>query len=568
MLVPRSTLRRIPPIRPLRPPNIHEKPPRPRLFTKNSQLLLVSPTSPRPQLPFLSPSSRRFPNHQRGGQWQARLISTETKRYVKEQFWLATKWTAYLWTLGGLLFIASIGVQHEKLSRKYPSPDEWGFWTKWSYRLARAQDSTEWHKSGMIDWAGAGYKYKQTLAKLERPNKEGKDLIPQEGVPGYDLSNKSYAWKQGYFEILMGCAKMAEHLDGWLRDNTRGVVFPPEVVKGPSNPNPRPVPPGAFSAPHEKDCSPAYEPPDVYYSKLLTTKGFTTRQRLDATIAYADYLSFKGRSAEAERTYKSALDIAASALPSHGATVIDTDSGTIKEDAPAVTENILHASTQLALHHARTAHLSSALPILLSVLRARRAAPLDPYPPTRAPDPAAETWVDTVWKYVLPPKYPPPPPSGDTPFLRHPGPDCEDAALMTWIGEILFASAPGADGVNWTREAVGEAERGALDLAKGREERAKCAQCLEVGLGNWGKMVGRLAREERERQEQREKEKVGGGRGWRLLGGGARKEDEVSDLWQREERMVEEKIERVRKEGLAEKFRAAGSHTPGGVWMG
>ncbi|KAK5159127.1 hypothetical protein LTR04_005113 [Oleoguttula sp. CCFEE 6159] len=585
MISQRLAVRRIPPLlRPLRPPNAYKESARPRLFTQNSQLLLISPAHPRPQLPYLHQTSRRLPHTPHlllGRQSQlARLLTTESKRYIKDQFLLAGKWTLYGWTALFLLGIIALGVQNEILERQYPSPHDWSFWSRMNFRNARAQENPDFTGRGVVDWASTGNAYRILLRRLENPAIDGKGLETQEeggiltpdvGAAGYDIEGKSYQWRRGYFEVLMGCARAAEHLDGWVRDKTRNIAFPADVVIGPSNPNPRPTPPHAASAPQEADCEPAFEAPQTFYLKILTSKGFTTRQHLDAALAYADFLDFKNLHDSAEEVYKWGLVIASSAIPDYES-IIDTPTGTIKEDAPTVSPNILQAATSLAIHHARTGAVSSALPIFLSALRARRAAPTSsasPYPDAQPDNDHSLTspyrkLASTLLSYVQPPAYPSPGPSGDEPLTRPTtDPDCTEAALMTYIGEILFAtSASPVAGLGWTRDAVdvAEARLQSRHVLVDGGEKERCSQCLDTGLANWTVMLRKLAREEREHDRSKS-------RGWSWWGGEKVKEGDVG-RWEQELERVEERRERVRREVLRVVFAANSGRAPGSVWMG
>jgi hypothetical protein len=146
---------------------------------------------------------------------------------------------------------------------------------------------------------------------------------------------------------------------------------------------------------------------------------------------------------------------------------------------------------------------------------------------------------------------------------------------MAYIGEILYTSNSSTssheEGLAWTREAVDIAEeelrgRGIADSASGRGKEAKvtCRQCLETGLGNWGKMIARLAREERERKTKlssHEKTSVKSS-SWFGLGGAGhdakeqqKEHEELKDLvaaptplgrWEAEELVVQERMRRAR----------------------
>ena len=587
-------------------PRVYTLPKQPcpsRLFTQNSQLLLISPASPRPQLPFLHTPALRPPRALTRNRFQTqilRLLTTERKRYFKDQVKLAIKYTLYFWTAMGLITIVRFGIENERLERKYPSPREWSWVSRWHYRTTRGEEVYDPNGPGLINWPNVGESYKQIIQRLEDVTVDGKGLLPQleeegdiyvEGVgkTGLDISSKSEPWRRGYHECLMGAARAAEHLDTWVRDTTRNIAFPPEVVIGPSNPRPRPVPFGAESAPREENCEPAFESPATYYLKILTTRGFTTRQRLDAALAYADWLDFKGLPSSAEDMYNWGLDIAMGALPTGVNNVVDTQTGIINEDATYITPNLLLATTSLASHHAQNNNFSTALPIFLSVLRAQQKLPLPPAPP---PDPSTAdisgpssiftSALSLIRSTLTPPDYPPAPPNGDLPATRTLGTPCEEAATMAHIGEILFASSslapipksssyshhssPSTEpsnlvGLSWTRSSVSRAESTLRELSSGSSSsatslaaRQRCAECLEMGMENWAKMVAILRRREEEKAARGEKttEEKQSSRGWFWnRKDGAQEEGEGAGegegRWEREQRVVEEKAKEVRR---------------------
>jgi hypothetical protein len=522
-------IRRILLFRPSRPPN--------RLLTQLRHS--------RPQLPFLSqprPSPR-----------QIRFFTTDRKAWLKDELKKAVRYTATGWLLLGLLVTIALGVQQEWLERKFPSPHEWSWATRMNFRSARwEEDHDDDEKSDVrTDWANAGGYYRDLLMRLENLEIDGAGLEEQDeggilvagiGKTGYDISKKPESWRRGYYQVLMGAARAAEHLDGWVRDRTRNIAFPANVVIGPSNPNPRPVPPGGASAPKEEDCDAAFEPPETYYMRVLTTRGFTEKQRLDAALAYATWLDYKGTPDAAEDMFKWALDIASSSSPNPKSII--SPSGTLNPTAEPPSANILSATTALAIHHARTSNFNLALPIFLSVLRSRRSLvtspPKNPSTPLPSDEDSKSGPLSIILSALAPPTYPPPPPDGTSPPPRDAVARCEEAALMAYIGEIFYATASGStqrqidagrdEGLAWTREAVDIAEEvlrssstgtgtgsensnsngkaAGMETGTGKElgKEAKkiCSQCLETGLGNWAKMVERLAKEERERREERE----------------------------------------------------------------
>jgi hypothetical protein len=389
---------------------------------------------------------------------------------------------------------------------------------------------------------------------LEDPNVDGAGLQDQGeggilvagiGKTGFDISKKPEPWRRGYYEILMGAARAAEHLDGWVRDKTRNVAFPANVVIGPSNPNPRPVPPGAKSAPREEDCEPGFEAPETYYMRILTTQGFTEKQRVDAALAYATWLDFKRTPNTALEMYKWALDIATSSSTS-SKPINDRTTFILNPDAGLPSANVLAATTALAVHHALNSNLNLALPIFLSILRARKSLPDAPTTMRSTLTPDEET--ESLWKTamslirsaMIAPPYPPPPDDGATPPQRNPKERCEEAGIMTYIGEILYASKQSKtsreDGLAWTREAVDIAEEELRRNGVDKEGKETCKQCLEVGLENWMTMVTTLAREEKE-------SKSGKSSGW--LGFGGETQQDVKGRWESEEQVIKERMRRA-----------------------
>lgn len=471
-----------------------------------------------------------------------------------------------LWTSTFLLLVIAFGVQQEWLERKFPSPHEWSWVTRKNFRSARWDEDhddadEDMKRNGLVDWARTGEAYRQLLRRLEEPSIDGAGLSDQDeggilvagiGKTGFDISSKPESWRRGYHQVLMGAARSAEHLDNWVRDKTRNVAFPSDVVIGPSNPNPRPVPLGAKSPPREEDCEPAFEAPETYYMRILTTQGFTEKQKLDAALAYGAWLDYKNTPQAALEMYKWALDIATSSFPSSPSTkpLIDPTTHVLNTEAGAPSSNILSATTALAVHHALNANLSTALPIFLSVLRARRSLPDSPT--TMASTLSSndsenegffKTAVSLARSALVAPKYPPPPDDGTSPPVRTPEERCLEAGIMTYIGEILYASKASTsskeDGLAWTREAVDLAEEELRKKGVDREGKKVCKQCLEVGLSNWATMVQKLSE-----QEKAAKEKGGKVGSW--LGFGGEEMKDVIGRWESEEQVVKERMRRAR----------------------
>ncbi|KAJ9328303.1 hypothetical protein DTO027B5_1798 [Paecilomyces variotii] len=569
MLVARgSSVRRISPFaRPWghpRPPSSHI-PPRPRPFTTKFPLLLVSPPLTRPQLPFLSPisSSRSLPplsTHLR--QHFARLISTETRDYYKRRLGRGLRIGLTFYAILLLFHLVKLGIYQETIEHKWPTPPEWSLKSRWCLRTAQALQHPEEIGKLITDWPLVYGYLRELLGRLENTEGEGQGireqgdggiLVDGVGKTGYDISDKTEPWRRGYFQALMGLARAAENLEGWVTDWNLHISAPAEYVVGPSNPRPKPLPPGRKGVVlREEDCEPAAESPAVFYMKILTTKGFDTRQRLDAALAYADWLDYKGLTDTAKDMYNWAMDIAAAGLPFDAAKVVDTKSGVLKNGKDVPSENILRVSNALAVHYAKTGDLSKALSIFTSILKTRRELPAPPGGVPRkvakakaTPFDAAFEWINNV---LIPVEYPPQAPSGNEPPARTRASACEEAGLMAYIGEIIYASSSKESGLAWTRDAVDLAESTLIDIndtttSTDREAKERCTQCLQVGLDNWKTMVQSLvAKSTREEEESIEKAKTAWFGGER----NARKKTQERKRWEAEKMIVDDRTRQSR----------------------
>ncbi|KAK1976108.1 hypothetical protein LZ30DRAFT_753679 [Colletotrichum cereale] len=540
-----------------------------RPFTSNNTAL-TSRGGGRPQLPFLSipvASPRAAP--------RVRYFTTEKKRWLRHEGRLFLRYNVSIW--GGALCVLAIVflLNQEALEKDHPTPHEWSLLTRMGARGAKhAASDTQRHD---VDWVEVLVSCREVLKRLEDPALDGaglRDLLDDEplsidgvGRAGKDASAKGENWRRGYYELLMLLAQASEQLDGWVKDRTRNVVFPPEVVLGPSNPHPRPIPPGAESAPNEEDCDLAYEPAENHYLRILTTRGFTNRQKMDAALRYASFLDYKRLPDAAERMYQWALSLAtddAGAPPP-----VDPRTYALANDKPSSSsppsENVLTVLTSIALHKARTGDVEAALPIFVSVLRARRALPQAPLSGQERPaDAAPATLWQRLWALARPPVYPPPPDDGSRPAWRHPRELCEEAGLGLYIGEILYAAGTDRDeGLAWTRDAVDLAEeqlRAVGPSGGDAEARRKCRECLSTGLQNWSTMVARLAREEQEEKKKKrnnnkkeEEEKAGGKRSVFAFWSDAKTITTAADAaedegrWAAEEKVVKERVRRTRE---------------------
>ncbi|KAI6250917.1 hypothetical protein HI914_00989 [Erysiphe necator] len=468
---------------------------------------LLRPT--RPELGFLHVRMRRP---------AVRLISTETKEWLKYEVQTGLKYSIIITVTGFFLIIMASGIQEEYRARIYPSPDEWNWNTRIQFRAARAREDSD--DPWMKNWVSIGNSYKNVIKKLEDQSGEGQGIYEQvDNIPvipvktitqiGYDISQKSEAWRRGYYEVLMGLARVAEQLDNHVKNKTKisNLAWPANSVYSPSNPRPRPVPVGMPPSPKVEDCVAAFEAPDVFYSQILTTFGLTEKQKVDAAISYGLWLDFKGMPALAQKIYEWAVDKANSDL-----NIVNPSTGIINNYIGTSSENILTATTALALHHATHSNVELALPMFVSILRARKSLP---EPPTSLlsslnqveedSEPFFSRAITLIRKYAKPPTYPQPPSDGTESPYRDAKGRCEEAGIMLYIGEILFATMDAKssqeNGIAWTREAVDAAEHELGQKQTKNDARQVCKQCLEVGLQNWSVMVEKLGREEEQKMK-------------------------------------------------------------------
>ncbi|KAH7078922.1 hypothetical protein BKA63DRAFT_507397 [Paraphoma chrysanthemicola] len=492
--------------------------PCPRQFSNRHprQFLVAHQGSPRPQLPFLYPSGQHLSN---GQLLRLFSISANHKKFIKETAKLSVRYSILIFLVTSCFSIASLGVLSEQQERAFPSPHEWSLITRFRYRRGKWWQVPENNEDeGFPNWARVYSELQYALNRLENPDKDGAGVVDQEeggiivpglGKAGYDVSAKSDEWRQGYYDVLMGMATAAERLEGWVTDKWRRNVWAPEFVPSPSNKRPKAVLPGMPEVPDEEHREPAADAPEAFYLKIITSKGFTTYQRLSAALGYADWLNFKKLPDSAEEMYRWALDIAIAGLPTADpSAVVDRETGILSSTAPkdTITPNIVYATTNLATFLAANGRITSALPIFISLLRARLEADEAPVSAVAAKG-KDSSLVGTVLSLLAEPDYPPVPSSGDETLLRKESDRCEEAALKTYIGEILFATAGTSttqrkQGLSWVREGVSTAKL-AQSLSPMRVDdtlRKKCEQCEEVGLESWGKIMTYLAAEAKEKQ--------------------------------------------------------------------
>ncbi|KAL5095195.1 hypothetical protein Trisim1_003802 [Trichoderma cf. simile WF8] len=494
----------------------------------------------RPYLPFLS-IPRSNPN-------SVRRFTSERQRWWKHEAKLVVRYTLTLWGAAVCVLTIFFAVNEEIVEREFPTPHEWHYLTR---KFLRDANSFKDPKNGEINWARALELSRGVVIRLEDVKTGGQDVVklsdvvdPLLEVPGEfiacDISAKSEEWRRGYFEAIMLAAKAAEHVDGWQRDITRNIVTPPEFVIGPSNPHPTPIPPGNPSAPREEDCETAYPSADNWYTKILATRGLTSRQKMEACLEYASFMEFKGNSEGAESLYKLALAEATSGVDPKNLPY-DPRTLTLKERAGPPSMNVLDALTATANHIARKGDISSALPIYLSILKARRSLSDDP-PRTTSSKPKVESFTQQIVKFFAPPDYPPPPPDGTQPPWRSTLERCQEAALNLYIGEILYATGSRDEGLAWTRDGVDLAEEQLRDSKlpqDARETKSTCRNCLSTGLGNWSIMVSRLAKEE--------KEKKATGSQTSMFSFWSGPSQATEGRWEAEEVVIQDRVKRTRE---------------------
>ena len=492
----------------------------------------------------------------------ARLISTQTKSQLKYQALVTIQYTVSIFIVLLLIYSLQAGITSFHIERNYPCPREWSTWTRFYWNQAKKFEAGD-PKTGFINWTGIVETYVKIIKRLEDTSIDGSGIQPilgddgdilVEGVgrTGFDISQKSEEWRRSYFDNLLGLAKASENVEGLVVEKGTNIVFFAASVIGPSNPNPKPLTKGGPKAPREENVFNPFESPEKYYLKILTTHGFTSRQRLEAALAYADWLDYKGLTETAGDMYDWALDIAMGSLPQGVNYAVDIKTGIIGDKAEHVSSNLLTASTALAGHQARQGHFSAALPVLLSVLRARRqlATPtpsdLDGLEHENVLQKASLYLKSLFISFPMPDA----PASGDEAPKRTPAAICEEAGVMANIGEVLFTMASQSkkgveatkgeqDGLSWTRDAVDLAES-TLESASedDKEAKSRCLECLQTGAESWTTMLNIMLKNEQNSNASESEPK----RAW-IWG---KKRAEKTDRWEREANAVEQRLKQVR----------------------
>jgi hypothetical protein len=104
---------------------------------------------------------------------------------------------------------------------------------------------------------------------------------------------------------------------------------------------------------------------------------------------------------------------------------------------------------------------------------------------------ALQSQLSGLWALLQASKFPDPAPLGNDPFVRTPDTSCDEAAVMAYIGEILFATTPSQRdaGLSWTKSAIELAYMSYQDPRTTRDSKVKCVECLQVATANRRKMV-------------------------------------------------------------------------------
>ncbi|PHH70162.1 hypothetical protein CDD82_7299 [Ophiocordyceps australis] len=492
----------------------------------------------RPNLPFLATPNAK-------SALASRSYTSDKRQWLKHEAKLVVRYTLSLWGIACCFLCIWFFIGEEINEREFPTPHDWPFLTRKYLRDANLFKSPS---DGQVDWPKALQLSRLVVLYLEDRKKGGKDVVkfrnkkkkmsPQDReFISCDISAMPEEWRRGYYEAIMLAAKAAEHLDGWVRDRSRNIVSPPEYVIGPSNPRPAPIPPKSAHAPRQEDCEIAYPVADNWYLKILATEGFTARQKMNAALEYASFSEFKGQTEGADALYNLALaeasqGIAPEDLPYDPKTLV------MKSDATSPSQNVLDALTAIATSKARRGDVTCALPIFISLLRARRSLSNTRPKPTSKPKKLKD--YEMIMQFFAQPPYPPPPPDGTQTPWRDVGERCQEASLSLYIGEILFSQSPGGEGLAWTRDSVDLSEEQLRRLSRQEEDKeAKhtCRQCLVSGLDNWAVMVSRLARMEEEQKKSSSQPSPFSL--WK------RREDD--GRWEAEQAVVEERKRRTRE---------------------
>ena len=525
---------------------------KPSDISKNGQLQYIYQAGCRPRLPFPSipvrfrissiQLQRRQQQTSTRSRWRpqltklrsghghnVKLFTAERKQFLVSQLWLGSKIAALGYVVIILLLIASTNYYLEIAEYRHPSPSEWSLWTRLLFRLARAAEDDRSAGLAAINWVDVWHWNNRALRRLENADGfDGRNVckVTEGGLAQYgngsnqtglDISKKSEYWRHGYYDVLMSMARAAEHIEGWVIDRTQNICFPPEYVipderqvsHGPETGSsaclPKAVPPEKGKPPLAANCDIIACSPHVIYSKILTTKGLSSSQQIDAAIALAMWFEFKGKFDAAKDVYLQAINTASPGFSkSTSRSSTDDYMRLIRPGGDMPTKNIIKLSTAYAVHLASCGQeLEAALSMLISILSIRRRAHLDQsasngdtsldHSTARLNSYFTEKPISTFASIFRSQRYPSTPLSGEEIFTREHTADCDDAAIMLHIGEILFATrAQIKIGMRWTSEGIQLAESRWRASSNDFRTKERCKNCLKIGLDNWKAMFSTI----------------------------------------------------------------------------
>ena len=492
----------------------------------------------------------------------------------------------YMAAFGGLavvFWIMRLAIDQEYLERKHPSPGEWWFRTRYLYRIAMRNANPK-SDHMLVDWPAIFQTLKFVSERLEDQQCDGegvKDIVAigvggEKANMGKDITAKADEWRRGYYEVLMTLAKAAEYVDGYVLDKKTEIVFPRDMVVGPSNPQPKPIPFGVSEQPREEDCEFDYfEAADTFYNRILTTKGFNPKEKMEAALRYASFLEFKDRSGAAASTLEWALDLANETCHSTTTNLPYDPKTLLVKNAANPSANQLKVLTAIATYKARNGALDDALSMLVAILRSRAkllpsrsALEMPRRKTTEKPDSLLSLW-QRVQKSLSPPPYPGRFPDGSDPPARDISELCEEAVINAYIGEIMFSKGSHHQAVAWSRESVELSEEQLQKLRDipvpgsdsillmSRETRDAesyyrgtwnhCRQCLEVGLSNWQLMAKKMADAQIEEvaRKKAEIEERQSKRSWWYLWGTYEPVPEPDRRWEAELKVIDRRLQKV-----------------------
>ena len=190
-------------------------------------------SSPRPRIPFLAQTtadSRQLLLQRR----VSRVLSTENKKYVKEQTWFGVKLCLATLVVVNLAGFALTSYEGEQVEKKRPSPPEWSYLTRAAWRAALDETNAAAVMGTPLNIGQVGSYWLTCLRRLEEASCDGSGLATTEVPHQYwildargfsplalDVSSKSEEWKAGYVEVILELGKIAESGQNLIIDRKR-----------------------------------------------------------------------------------------------------------------------------------------------------------------------------------------------------------------------------------------------------------------------------------------------------------------------------------------------------------